>query len=75
MAPSGSGERAGLAVGDVLLEVNGKNVEEKYLEDVITLVENGGSCLSLLVMDRTSHNKKNEKERPASNVTGRDVRE
>ncbi|XP_027887338.1 NHERF family PDZ scaffold protein 4b [Xiphophorus couchianus] len=65
----GSGQRAGLAVGDVVLEVNGKNVEEKYLADVITLVKNGGSCISLLVMDQTSYDKQKEEERPASNLT------
>ncbi|KAM4726219.1 NHERF family PDZ scaffold protein 4b [Anableps anableps] len=65
----GSGQRAGLVVGDVVLEVNGKNVEEKHLAEVITLVKNGGSCLSLLVMDQTSYEKKKEKEKPTSNVT------
>ncbi|XP_054899530.1 NHERF family PDZ scaffold protein 4b [Poeciliopsis prolifica] len=71
----GSGQRAGLAVGDVVLEVNGKNVEEKYLADVISLVKNGGSCISLLVMDRTSYDKQKEKERPASNVTDSELEE
>lgn len=62
-------------MGDVVLEVNGKNVEEKYLADVITLVKNGGSCISLLVMDQTSYDKQKEEERPASNVTDSEVRE
>uniref|UniRef100_A0A3Q2D772 NHERF family PDZ scaffold protein 4b n=1 Tax=Cyprinodon variegatus TaxID=28743 RepID=A0A3Q2D772_CYPVA len=75
VASGGSGQRAGLVVGDVLLEVNGENVEEKYLEDVNTLVKNGGKYLSLLVMDRVSFDKKNEKERSEPAVTGREVRE
>lgn len=75
MGSGGSGQRAGLAVGDVVLEVNGNNVEEKYLADVINLVKNGGSCISLLVMERTSYDKQKEKERSASNVTDSEVRE
>uniref|UniRef100_A0A3P9NU42 NHERF family PDZ scaffold protein 4b n=1 Tax=Poecilia reticulata TaxID=8081 RepID=A0A3P9NU42_POERE len=70
-----SGQRAGLAVGDVVLEVNGKNVEDNYLADVIALVKNGGSCISLLVIDRTSYDKQKEEERPASNVSDSEVRE
>ncbi|XP_068600509.1 NHERF family PDZ scaffold protein 4b [Brachionichthys hirsutus] len=49
----GSGQRAGLLVGDVLMEVNGKNVEGKDLEDVIMLMKEGGRGLSLLVGDWT----------------------
>lgn len=56
VAYGGSGYSAGLVVGDVVMEINGQNVEEKYLEDIIMLVENGGSFLSLRVMDQTSYN-------------------
>ncbi|MED6255312.1 hypothetical protein ATANTOWER_007683 [Ataeniobius toweri] len=75
VASGGSGQRAGLVLGDVVLEVDGKNVEEKYLDDVITLVKNGGSCLSLLVMDQISYEKKKEKDRTASNITNREQEE
>ncbi|XP_041865223.1 PDZ domain containing 3b isoform X2 [Melanotaenia boesemani] len=57
VAVGGSGQSAGLVVGDVVMEVNGQNVEEKHLEDIIMLVEKGGSFLSLQVMDQTSYNK------------------
>lgn len=53
VAFGGSGQSAGLLVGDVVIEVNGQNVEEKYLEDVIMLVKEGGHFLSLLVMDKS----------------------
>ncbi|CAJ1064613.1 PDZ domain containing 3b isoform X2 [Xyrichtys novacula] len=56
VAFGGSGQSAGLCVGDVVLEVNGQNVEEKNLEDVIMLVKEGGHFLSLLVMDKTAGN-------------------
>ncbi|XP_041657972.1 PDZ domain containing 3b, partial [Cheilinus undulatus] len=54
VAFGGSGQSAGLCVGDVVLEVNGKNVEEKYLEDVIMLIKDGGHFLTMRVMDRTT---------------------
>nr|XP_046267763.1 PDZ domain containing 3b isoform X2 [Scatophagus argus] len=57
VASGGSGQSAGLLVGDVVLEVNGQNVEEQYLEDVILLVKEGGHFLSLLVIDETGYNK------------------
>lgn len=57
MASGGSGQNAGLLVGDVVIEVNGQNVEEKYLEDVIMLMKEGGHFLSLLVMDKAGYNK------------------
>lgn len=63
MAPRGPGESAGLLQGDVLVEVNGQNVEEKCLEDVILLMKEGGNVLFLLVIDRPGYEwmKKNGK--------------
>lgn len=37
------------------MEVNGQNVEEKYLEDVILLIKKGGISLSLLVIDKIGY--------------------
>ena len=37
--------------------VNGANVEEEYLEDVIVLVKEGGSSLSLLVIEPKGYEK------------------
>uniref|UniRef100_A0A3Q3W6Q2 PDZ domain-containing protein n=1 Tax=Mola mola TaxID=94237 RepID=A0A3Q3W6Q2_MOLML len=48
----GSGQHVGLRVGDVVLEVNGQNVIDKYLEDVIMLMKEGGHFISLLVADK-----------------------
>lgn len=59
VAPGGPGESSGLKEGDVLVEVNGQNVEEECLEDVIFLMKKGGSSLSLLVMDRSGYRMKN----------------
>uniref|UniRef100_A0A665VAY2 Na(+)/H(+) exchange regulatory cofactor NHE-RF4-like n=1 Tax=Echeneis naucrates TaxID=173247 RepID=A0A665VAY2_ECHNA len=66
VALGSSGQSAGLLVGDVVVEVNGQNVEKKYLEDVIMLVKEGGHFLSLLVMDKTNYNKMKETERPTT---------
>lgn len=39
------------------MEVNGANVEEEYLEDVIVLIKEGGDSLSLLVMEPQGYEK------------------
>ncbi|XP_070773807.1 NHERF family PDZ scaffold protein 4b [Enoplosus armatus] len=69
VAFGGSGQSAGLLVGDVVMEVNGQNVEEKYLEDVIMLVKEGGHFLSLLVMDKTAYNKLKQIDTPTRDIT------
>ncbi|KAM7374789.1 hypothetical protein PAMP_007428 [Pampus punctatissimus] len=69
VAFGGSGQTAGLLVGDVVMEVNGQNVEDKYLEDVIMLVKKGGHFLSLLVMDKTSYNNLKQTDTPTRDVT------
>ncbi|KAM9847001.1 NHERF family PDZ scaffold protein 4b [Aulostomus maculatus] len=53
VAAGGPGEKAGLLVGDAVIEVNGQNVEEKNLEDVFMLMKEGGRCLSLLVRKKS----------------------
>ncbi|XP_063751106.1 NHERF family PDZ scaffold protein 4b isoform X2 [Eleginops maclovinus] len=60
VAFGGSGQRAGLCVGDAVMEVDGQNVEDKYLEDVIMLVEEGGHFISLVVMHKNSYKMKRE---------------
>ncbi|XP_073335216.1 NHERF family PDZ scaffold protein 4b [Pagrus major] len=69
VAFGGAGQSAGLLVGDVVMEVNGQNVEEKYLEDVIMLVKEGGHFLSLLVMDKTGYNKVEQADMPTRDNT------
>ncbi|XP_041949668.1 PDZ domain containing 3b isoform X1 [Alosa sapidissima] len=53
----GPGGRAGLLKGDVVMEVNGTNVEEEYLEDVIVLIKEAGDSLSLLVVEPLGYEK------------------
>ncbi|KAI3373062.1 hypothetical protein L3Q82_006410 [Scortum barcoo] len=69
VAFGGSGHSAGLQVGDVVLEVNGKNVEKKHLEDVTMLVKEGGPLLSLLVMDKTGYTKMKRTDTPTRDIT------
>ncbi|XP_068577500.1 NHERF family PDZ scaffold protein 4b isoform X2 [Cebidichthys violaceus] len=64
VAFGGPGQSAGLLDGDVVMEVNGQNVEEKHLEDVIMLVKEGGHFLSLQVMEKTGYNKLKQTETP-----------
>ncbi|XP_062845017.1 NHERF family PDZ scaffold protein 4b [Trichomycterus rosablanca] len=55
VTPGGPAESSGLLQDDVLLEVNGQNVEEMYLEDVILLAKKGGDSLSLLLIDEPGY--------------------
>ncbi|XP_055018693.1 Na(+)/H(+) exchange regulatory cofactor NHE-RF3-like isoform X2 [Boleophthalmus pectinirostris] len=50
----GPGHKAGLREGDLMLEVNGHNVEKKSLDDVIILMKEGTS-LSLRVVQKLDH--------------------
>lgn len=52
-----AGERAGLREGDVLVEVNGQNVQHEHFEDVVTLIKKGGTLLTLLVVDKDGFEK------------------
>ncbi len=74
MAYGGSGQKAGLLVGDVVIEVNGKNVEDQYLEDVIMLVKEGGHFLSLLVMDKAAYNQFKQTDTSTRDTTDNEVK-
>lgn len=74
MAIGDSGQSSGLLVGDVVMEVNGQNVEDKYLEDVIMLMKEGGHFLSLLVMDKTGYNKLKHTDIPARDCNDSEVK-
>ncbi|KAF5896658.1 Na(+)/H(+) exchange regulatory cofactor NHE-RF3-like [Clarias magur] len=77
VTPGGPGESSGLLQGDVLVEVNGQNVEDECLEEVILLMKKGGSSLSLLVMDRPGYERKKKNENPitAEKVTSGEVQD
>ncbi|KAA8586436.1 hypothetical protein FQN60_000272 [Etheostoma spectabile] len=75
VAFGGPGQSAGLCVGDVLIEVNGQNVEEKSLEEVNVLLEEKGHFLSLLVMDKTGYNKKKQIDTPTREIPDREQEE
>ncbi|CAB1315811.1 unnamed protein product, partial [Coregonus sp. 'balchen'] len=68
VALGGSGSRAGLQVGDVVMEVNGQNMEENCLEDVMVLVQEGGHYLSLLVVEKSGYNKLEQSQSPFATV-------
>ncbi|KAF4113289.1 NHERF family PDZ scaffold protein 4b [Onychostoma macrolepis] len=63
VAAEGPGEMSGLLQGDVVVEVNGQNVEKESVEDVTLHVKRGGDTLSLLVVDQKGYDwlKKNGK--------------
>lgn len=58
----GPGQNAGLVTGDVVVGVNGQNVEGESLEDVIMLMKQGGQMLSLSVMEKTNCKKMEQTE-------------
>uniref|UniRef100_A0A8C7W1K4 NHERF family PDZ scaffold protein 4b n=1 Tax=Oncorhynchus mykiss TaxID=8022 RepID=A0A8C7W1K4_ONCMY len=64
----GSGSRAGLLVGNVVMEVNGQNMEENCLENVMVLVQEGGHSLSLLVVEKSGYNKLGQSQSPFTAV-------
>ena len=55
MVVKGLGHRAGLWEGDVVVEVNGQNVENEYLEDVVTLIKKSTTTLKLPVAERSEY--------------------
>ncbi|XP_073697175.1 NHERF family PDZ scaffold protein 4b [Garra rufa] len=63
LAAGGPGQSSGLLQGDVVVDVNGKNVEKESVEEVTLHVKKGGDTLSLLVVDQKSYDwlKKNGK--------------
>lgn len=69
MTVGGPGQRAGLHVGDVVLEVNGQNVAEEHLEDVIMLMKEGGRALSLRVKEQAGHPERQEKTPPGAKAS------
>lgn len=50
-------EKAGLREGDVIVEVNGQNVDYKCFEEVVALIKNGGTSLMLHVVDKDGFEK------------------
>lgn len=74
MVYGGPGQRSGLRVGDVLLEVNGQSVEAKYVEDVIVLVKEGGNFLSLRITDEANYNKVTQSKLLTRNMTQIEVK-
>lgn len=68
MVPGGPGQRAGLVVGDVVLEVNGQNVEAKSVEDIIVLVKEGGNFLSLRITKKANYNTVATSKLPTRNM-------
>lgn len=56
------------------MEVNGQNVEEKSLEDVIMLVKKGGNFLNLVVMEKADYNKLKQIDTPTKDITDSKVK-
>ena len=70
VALGGSGHRAGLKEGDLVIEVNGQGMEDKYIEDVIMLVKEGGHFLSLLVMEKSDSSETKNIQKTTEAETG-----
>ena len=50
------------------MEVNGQNMEENCLENVMVLVQEGGHSLSLLVVEKSGYNKLGQSQSPFTAV-------
>ncbi|XP_053311546.1 Na(+)/H(+) exchange regulatory cofactor NHE-RF3 [Spea bombifrons] len=55
VAKGGPAEVAGVKEDDVLLEVNGENVEKESYVDVVTKIKSGGSKLTILVISQEGY--------------------
>ena len=55
MVPGSAGQRAGLWEGDVLVEVNGQNVEEEFFKEVVLMIKHSDSSLRMLVVERSGY--------------------
>ncbi|KTF82815.1 hypothetical protein cypCar_00014263, partial [Cyprinus carpio] len=64
-----AGERAGLCEGDVVVEVNGQNVEDEYFDEVVRLIKEGGTPLSLLVMEGLGYEKLRNARQPVPDAS------
>lgn len=49
----GAADRAGLEDDDVVVEVNGVNVEQKSYEEVVEMIQRSGSTLEMLVAKKS----------------------
>ncbi|XP_074550728.1 Na(+)/H(+) exchange regulatory cofactor NHE-RF3 isoform X2 [Halichoeres trimaculatus] len=52
----GAADKAGLEDDDIVVEVNGVNVEESSHDEVVALIHRGGSSLEMLVAKRSVYN-------------------
>ncbi|XP_067113946.1 Na(+)/H(+) exchange regulatory cofactor NHE-RF3 [Osmerus mordax] len=55
VVPGGTADRAGLEDEDLVIEVNGVNVERSDHEEVVELIKTSGSVLELLVADKKTY--------------------
>lgn len=55
MVKGGAADRAGLEDEDMVVEVNGVNVEMSTHEEVVNLIRKSGNTLVLLVAERTAY--------------------
>ncbi|XP_018101352.2 Na(+)/H(+) exchange regulatory cofactor NHE-RF3 isoform X1 [Xenopus laevis] len=53
--PSSSAEKSGLKDGDRLLRVNGKFVDDKEHAEVVTMIKDSGTTVSLVVLDKIAY--------------------
>lgn len=55
MAKGGAADRAGLEDEDIVVEVDGVNVEARPYEDVVGMIRASGSSLVLLVLEQQAY--------------------
>lgn len=58
----GAADRAGLQDDDIVVEVNGVNVEEKGHEEVVAIIRNSGNSLEMLVAKKSVYDQLKAKQ-------------
>lgn len=64
----GEADRAGLEDDDIVVEVNGVNVEKSSHEEVVTMIRNSGRSLEMLVASRNVYEQLKAKEVPITRL-------
>ncbi|XP_030614523.1 Na(+)/H(+) exchange regulatory cofactor NHE-RF3 [Archocentrus centrarchus] len=57
LVKGGAADKAGLEDDDIVVEVNGVNVEQSFHEDVVKIIQGSGNSLEMLVVKRSIYDK------------------
>lgn len=64
----GTADRAGLEEDDIVVEVNGVNVEQSRHEEVVAMIRSSGNSLEMLVANRSVYDQLKDKGVPITRL-------